>query len=241
MEKRLTYTNKHGEKLVGIHAKGEADICVILSHGFLSDKDENTLFSSLAETLGKHDISSFRFDYTGHGESEDVPLSLDRMQDDFDASARFMQNLGYDQVYFVGHSLGGVPVLRSDVASKHSFLLAPYYKPDTRRVNMILEEFNSDEDKIVMANRFDVDHTLSRSFLDEMKGVDLLSTLQENSGNITIYLSNSDEIMPDNYYEDIIDSKKEFNNILLLDTNHFFSKNRKPVFDSIISIIEDLM
>jgi esterase/lipase len=239
MEKQITYSNNRGDALVGIHAKGDADVCVILSHGFLTDKDENTLYSSLAETLGKNDISSFRFDYTGHGESESLPLSLERMQSDFDASTQFMRSLGYDKLYFVGHSLGAVPLLRSDLESQHCFLLAPYYKPDHRRVNMILDEFNGDEDEITMTNRFDVDHTLSRSFLDEMNHVDLLSKLKSKSSKTTIYLSNNDEIMPDDYYKPILDSKKDFNNIVLLDTNHFFSKNRKPVFEDIISLIKN--
>lgn len=239
MEKRITYSNDDGDALVGIHTKGDADKCVILSHGFLSDKDENTLFSSLAETLGKNDISSFRFDYTGHGESASLPLSLDQMQSDFNASTQFMSSLGYEELYFVAHSLGAVPVLRSDLVSQHCFLLAPYYKADERRVNLILDEFEEDDDEITMTNRFDVDHSLPRSFLDEMKQVDLLSDLKSKSSKINLYLSNSDEIMPNHYYKLILESKTDFNNIVLLDTNHFFSTNRKPIFEDIISLIYD--
>ena len=239
MEKRINYTNGVGDALVGIHTRGEADVCVILSHGFLSDKDENTLFSSLSEALGKNDISSFRFDYTGHGESASLPLSLERMQEDFDASSRFINRLGYEKVYVVGHSLGAVPVLRSDIDSSHYFLLAPYYKADHRRVNLILEEFDEGDNEITMTNRFDKEHTLPRSFLDEMKEVDLLSDLKSKSSKINLYFSNSDKIMPKNYYKPILSSKNIFNDVILLDTNHFFSKNRKPVFEDIISLIED--
>ena len=49
MEKVITYPNSNEDELNGVLSRGESDICVVLCHGFMGDKDENTLFSSLAE------------------------------------------------------------------------------------------------------------------------------------------------------------------------------------------------
>ena len=47
MEKVITYTNSDGDELNGVLTKGDTSKCVIFTHGFLSDKDENTSGSIL--------------------------------------------------------------------------------------------------------------------------------------------------------------------------------------------------
>ena len=229
MEKVITYTNSDGDELNGVLTKGDTSKCVIFTHGFLSDKDENTLYSSLAETLARHDISSFRFDFRGCGESEDVPLSFAGMKDDLSASVSLIQTVGYDEIYLLGHSLGAAPIIASDIHTEHVILLTPFYKADKPR----------DDDLITITNRFNVEHRLPRSFAEKLGSVNLENRLEKISKKTTAFLANSDEIMPSNYYEHILKSKKKFNNVVLLDTNHFFTTNRKPLFDHILSLIKD--
>ncbi|AES65449.2 esterase/lipase/thioesterase family protein [Medicago truncatula] len=67
---RVIIPNKHGEKLVGIlHECGATNDIVILCHGFRCTKDTN-LMLNLVAALEKAQISSFRFDFSGNGESE---------------------------------------------------------------------------------------------------------------------------------------------------------------------------
>ncbi|KAB5514201.1 hypothetical protein DKX38_028107 [Salix brachista] len=66
---KVIISNKHGEKLVGLlHDTGSNEI-VILCHGFRSTKENDTMVN-LANALGKEGTSSFRFDFSGNGESE---------------------------------------------------------------------------------------------------------------------------------------------------------------------------
>ena len=68
-QQKVTISNKHGEKLIGLlHDTGSNDI-VILCHGFCSTK-ENDIMVNLAKALEKEGISAFRFDLAGNGESE---------------------------------------------------------------------------------------------------------------------------------------------------------------------------
>ncbi|KAI4335289.1 hypothetical protein L6164_013950 [Bauhinia variegata] len=68
-QQNLTIPNKNGEKLVGIlHDAGTMEI-VILCHGLQASK-EDKIMVNLAAALENAGISSFRFDFTGNGESE---------------------------------------------------------------------------------------------------------------------------------------------------------------------------
>ncbi|CAI0387324.1 unnamed protein product [Linum tenue] len=69
LQNRVIISNKHGEKLVGLlHDSGSKEI-VVLCHGFQSSKDY-TAMSNLANALEKEEITAFRFDFAGNGESE---------------------------------------------------------------------------------------------------------------------------------------------------------------------------
>ncbi|XAR67154.1 Feruloyl esterase [Bertholletia excelsa] len=69
LQQRVIIPNSFGEKLVGaINDAGSAEI-VILCHGFRSSKENNTMMN-LANSLEKEGITSFRFDFSGNGESE---------------------------------------------------------------------------------------------------------------------------------------------------------------------------
>uniref|UniRef100_A0A6N2LWR8 Serine aminopeptidase S33 domain-containing protein n=1 Tax=Salix viminalis TaxID=40686 RepID=A0A6N2LWR8_SALVM len=68
-QQKVTTSNKHGEKLVGLlHDTGSNDI-VILCHGLCSTKEDDIMVN-LAKALEKEGISVFRFDFAGNGESE---------------------------------------------------------------------------------------------------------------------------------------------------------------------------
>jgi len=238
MEKIIQYTSQ-GRSLKGILTKGSSDVCVIFCHGFMGDKDENTLFSTLANTLSSHDIGSFRFDFSGCGESESGPLSLQNMREDLSSTISFLDTLQFDKLFLLGHSLGCAPIISSTFDAHHYFLLSPYFKPDKRRIQLLREELDGN-DQIRMKNRFGVEHILTQSFLDEMSQVHLKQELEEKSGKTTVFLGNSDDIMPDSYYKDIKNMKKQFSNFSLLDTDHFYSKNQKQLYKDIVSIIEEI-
>lgn len=68
-QEKLIIRNTFGENLVGIlHEAGSTEL-VILCHGFRSSKESKTILN-LAEALTVENISVFRFDFAGNGESE---------------------------------------------------------------------------------------------------------------------------------------------------------------------------
>jgi len=71
-EKLMIFKNKKGEKLLGVltlpEGKGKFP-AVIMVHGFAKTKSERK-FVELARVLAENGIASFRFDFSGCGDSE---------------------------------------------------------------------------------------------------------------------------------------------------------------------------
>lgn len=106
-QQKVIITNKYGNKLVGIlHESGTKEI-VILCHGLRSTKEDD-IIKNLAAALEKAGVSSFRFDFTGNGESEG---SFEiggfwREADDIHAVAQHFQEANRTVIAIVGHSKG---------------------------------------------------------------------------------------------------------------------------------------
>ncbi|AQL09078.1 Chloroplast 30S ribosomal protein S10 [Zea mays] len=68
-QEKIVIINRYGERLVGVlHETGSKEL-VVLCHGFRSSKEGRTIVS-LADALTSENISIFRFDFSGNGESE---------------------------------------------------------------------------------------------------------------------------------------------------------------------------
>ncbi|XP_027919384.1 uncharacterized protein LOC114177960 isoform X2 [Vigna unguiculata] len=103
-QQRVIIPNKHGNKLVGIlHESGTQEI-VILCHGLRASK-ENFIMTNLAAALDNAGISSFRFDFTGNGESEGSFEfgSYWREAEDIRAVAQHFQETNRTVIAIVGH------------------------------------------------------------------------------------------------------------------------------------------
>ncbi len=71
-EEKVFLVNTEGKKLCGLfhEPKKSNGTCVILCHGITSNKDECGVFIDVANELAERGFSTFRFDFTAHGESE---------------------------------------------------------------------------------------------------------------------------------------------------------------------------
>lgn len=111
MEQKVEFSNKQGNKLVGILLKPKkyTEKCIILCHGITVDKDEYGVFIDLANELVVRDFAVFRFDFSGHGESEGKSVNMTPMSEtqDIDAALSFLEKEGYKEFGIVGASFGG--------------------------------------------------------------------------------------------------------------------------------------
>jgi dipeptidyl aminopeptidase/acylaminoacyl peptidase len=124
MKEKIFFNNSKGNKLCGIlsnpTSKKEKPI-IILCHGFSTSKEGRT-YVRLEEILNDKGISTFRFDFFGHGESEGKfeEITTSEAVDDIQQAIKFLQEAGYKKIGLVGSSFGGMASIIT--ASKTSAL-----------------------------------------------------------------------------------------------------------------------
>lgn len=125
MNKNITFKNSKEDKLVGIlNETSSKDWVLIMAHGFTSSKNTKN-FIKLSEMLEEKNISSLRFDFWGHGESDgDFPdITISEAVDDILNAIKFVKELGYKNVGLLGSSFGGMSsIMASSKTSDLSFL-----------------------------------------------------------------------------------------------------------------------
>jgi uncharacterized protein len=127
MREKLFFKNRRQIKLCGILSDSSEDKkrpVIILAHGFSTGKGGKT-YVSLEEILNKKEISTFRFDFYGHGESEGFfeNITTSRAVDDVLAAFKFLKGLGYRKIGLMGSSFGGMVSILA-AAQSNPYILA---------------------------------------------------------------------------------------------------------------------
>jgi uncharacterized protein len=126
----FVFQNKRGQNLVGVmhHGEGEGSRpCLIVCHGFAGTKiGGSRRFVEFARYAVKHNLSVFRFDFAGSGDSDGdlVDLTLDRELEDLQAAIDLVATIdGVDlkRIGLVGHCLGGVTVIRESARNSQVY------------------------------------------------------------------------------------------------------------------------
>jgi hypothetical protein len=128
MREKIFFENSKGDRLCGILSnptKDKGKPIIILCHGFSTSKNSNT-YVSLGQTLNKTDISTFRFDFYGHGESEGKfeEITTSEAVDDVLNAIKFLKSLGYAKIGLMGGSFGGIASIMAASKTNDLFVLA---------------------------------------------------------------------------------------------------------------------
>eukprot|EP00124_Ichthyophonus_hoferi_P002073 Ihof_evm7s129 gene=Ihof_evmTU7s129 len=107
----LNIVNRHGLSLSGVLEKNqpESKSVVILCHGLNSNKE-----ASVVSVLYHHlTCNTYRFDFTGNGESEGVWAygAYKREADDIDDVVKYFISIGWEVSTVIGHSKGAAVTL----------------------------------------------------------------------------------------------------------------------------------
>jgi hypothetical protein len=148
MKEKIIFSNSKGDKLVGILSDPDRDRTqpvVVLCHGFSTSKDGRT-YMGLEEILNLKGITTFRFDFYGHGESggrfEDITTS--EAVDDVLNALEYVHNSGFKQIGLFGSSFGGMASILAASRSDLPSLLA-LKSPVTDYRNMALTQLSDAE------------------------------------------------------------------------------------------------
>ncbi len=112
MDSKIFFKNSKGNKLCGIvnnPSKSKVKPIIVLAHGFSSNKNSGT-YTVLTERLAKYNISTLRFDFYGHGESEGrfEDITISEAVDDILQAIKYLKLQGYKKIGLMGSSFGGI-------------------------------------------------------------------------------------------------------------------------------------
>lgn len=127
MREKHFFQSGREHKLCGILSDPKEDPAkpvIIFCHGFSTNKDGKT-WVHLEKILNKKEISTFRFDFLGHGESEGrfEETTTSGAVDDVLAALRFIQSQGYEKIGLMGSSFGGMVSILAASQSGDFYLL----------------------------------------------------------------------------------------------------------------------
>ena len=109
---------------------GSSDGAVLFSHAFLCDRLSSPHFSILAEEYHRLGYATLIFDYSGHGASDDDPITTELRVEDLRAASGWLSDQGFDRQLLHAHSSGSVSALRSRPRAVQAvFLSSPIVGP----------------------------------------------------------------------------------------------------------------
>jgi pimeloyl-ACP methyl ester carboxylesterase len=102
----ISFLNLRGLNIRGLLSAVSSEHLLILAHGFTSDKDAEGRFPRITALANRRGWSTLVFDFSGCGESDDAPITVEREIEDLRAAITFAQKRGYRKLSLLGNSLG---------------------------------------------------------------------------------------------------------------------------------------
>ncbi|MFW6230940.1 MAG: alpha/beta hydrolase [Nanoarchaeota archaeon] len=126
MHKEVSIQSRNGRQLkVWLDRQGRSKKIIIFGHGFAGDKSEEGKFDKAAAALQKKGFSTLRFDFSGCGESSDVPHNTKQWSEDLQVVVDHAKKEGFSTVWYLGYSMGGLIGLRNADLFERMLLWAP--------------------------------------------------------------------------------------------------------------------
>lgn len=113
-----------GIKLSGtfVNPVDARDAAVVFSHSFLCDRTSSPHFEALASAYRKLGYATLIFDYSGHGHSDDAPITADFRTEDLRAVSGWLAERGFGRQLIHAHSSGAISAFRSKPAAVRAIL-----------------------------------------------------------------------------------------------------------------------
>ncbi len=196
---KIEIRNNSGEILRGLfHKPSESKQLSIVCHGFTSDMT-HPVVKAVCSGLEKEEMNSFRFDFSGKGESEGNfgRATYSKERDDLECIIDYFEKLGYEIVCVIGFSMGGaVAIMQTaqDARIKSIIDIAGITTPERikeRFTNELIEKCieNGKCEYEKNGQKF----SLSREFFQDALGIDMFHTMKKVNVPVLFISGEKDE------------------------------------------------
>lgn len=206
MKEKLFFKNSKGNRLCGILSNPTAEKekpIIILCHGFSTSKDGNT-YVRLEKILNEHGVSTFRFDFFGHGESDGKfeEITTSEAVDDILNAIKFLKKSGYKRIGLVGSSFGGMASIITASKTNDLYVLA-LKSPVSDYLGKIVTQKDKQEIKTWKEKGFiyvptpdGENHKLNYSFFEDAEKVNGYKCAKKIKVQTLIVHGDKDETVP---------------------------------------------
>lgn len=235
--KKVQFTGALGETLAAKMdlPNGEIKACALFAHCFTCSKDLKAV-GNITDALADIGIATFRFDFTGLGQSSGdfADTNFSSNVDDLVAAAEFMENEFEAPAILIGHSLGGAAVLQATHLIKSVGAVAVIGAPAdpehvTENFSMKIDEIEEKgEATVQLAGR---PFKIKKQFLDDLDETSMKACINNLGRALIIFHSPIDNTVGiDNAQKIFFAAKHPKSFVSLDDADHLLSEKADSVY-----------
>ncbi len=241
-EKKVSILNNHKEKLVGIETipteKKTKYSTVILAHGFGVTKEESGMFNKLAEELVGENILSFRFDFSGCGESEGdySETSLSKLKSDLSKILEFVRSqpkVDNSRIGILGQSFGTATTITLEPKVKCLVMMGSTSHPKETLIKLFSNGYNPDG----ISTRVKSNGVVTKvkpQFWKDLSNHKLLKSIKNIHSPILFIHGEKDDKVPlsemEAYFKNANEPKEK---IIIKGTDHGLRPHRDKMYEAV--------
>ncbi len=197
--KKLSFDNAMGQKLAAYLDQPDnrpADAYAIFSHCFTCNKNYKGI-RNICQVLCSHGIAILRFDFTGLGESEGnfTETTFSDNVEDIVMASHFLEKHYQAPSLLLGHSLGGAATLAAAARIPSSRAVVTIASPS--EPSHVMDHFPGQQETIDSTGEAiirvgGIDYTITRQFVEDVRGYDLSGSIENLSRALLILHSPQD-------------------------------------------------
>ena len=188
--------------MVGDLLDTDSDAGVVMAHGFPGDRSEWGYFDFIADSLHGKGFKVLKFDFSGVGESEDEPISIDKQVQDLEAAVEILKSENAEKIGLFGHSQGGLVSLRNHSLADALVLTSPITSPienyAENRLSSSQRKELEENGKWTVSRRKESrkEYVVDGSIIDEKETINQRKLLQNVKEPVKIIHGDQDEVIP---------------------------------------------
>ena len=232
------FKTRDGLKLAGVLHKSDKKnkACIILCHGFRSDKNEGGAFAFLSDKLMEKGFDVFRFDFRAHGESEgkSIDFTIKGQEIDLESVVDLLKSMGYKKFGIISASFSSVASLTFTVKNQKEIGAFVLWYPRLSFTDFRLLRLNPIVWSALNTRGF-VSYKgfrMSRLLFDEFSHVKILELLKKLSIPVLFVHGNRDTRCPYKYslkYSKLLG----YELVTVEHARHGFSQNKKELYEAV--------
>ncbi len=242
-ENKISIKNEFNENLVGIETVPNEDKksypTVILVHGFGVTKEEGGMFDEIAEKLAENGILSYRFDFSGRGESEGdySETSLTKLKSDLSKILEFVKSqdkIDKDNIGILSQSFGTSVTVALEPQVKAIVLMGSLSHPKELLAKIIGKGYNPEG--ITLATKSTGEKIeIKPKFWKDFENHDLLKSITKIDCPILFVHGSEDEKIPVSDMEEYYKLAKIKDKLILEGARHSLKPKRDEVYKGILN------